>query len=210
MKSTIPDAAIERLPIYLRCLSDLASLGTKCSSDDLATAAGVQSAQVRKDFSYLGSYGTRGVGYDISDLRRQIRKVLGLTRRYPVVVVGAGNLGTALTNYQGLDDWGFQVVAILDIDAAKIGSTVDGLTVEPIRHLEAIAAERGVEIGIITVPAPAAQSIADQLATAGITSILNFAPTVLRPPNGVDVRRVDISTSLGILAYHRTADLSDR
>ena len=210
MKSTIPDAAIERLPIYLRCLADLASVGTKCSSDDLADAAGVQSAQVRKDFSYLGSYGTRGVGYDISDLRRQIRKVLGLTRRYPVVVVGAGNLGTALTNYEGLDDWGFQVVAILDIDAAKIGSTVDGLTVEPIRNLEAITAERGVEIGIITVPAPAAQSIADQLATAGITSILNFAPTVLRPPNGVDVRRVDISTSLGILAYHRTADLSDR
>jgi redox-sensing transcriptional repressor len=206
MKTSIPDATIARLPVYLRCLADLASVDAKCSSDDLAEAAGVRSAQVRKDFSYLGSYGTRGVGYDIDDLGVQIRKVLGLTRGYPVVVIGAGNLGSALTNYEAIDNWGFSVVAILDIDETKIGTPVDGLTVEPIGNLAKIVAERDIEIGIITAPAPAAQGIADQLAAVGISSILNFAPTVIRPPEGVRIHRVDISHALGILAYHRTAD----
>jgi len=175
----------------------------KCSSEQIADAAGVNGAQVRKDFSYLGSYGTRGVGYDIGDLKNQIRKVLGLTRRYPVVVVGAGNLGSALTNYKGFDSWGFDVVAVVDIDAEKIGRPVDGLKVESMNDLPDIVKERGIEIGIIATPASAAQGVANRLAEAGLTSILNLAPTILQAPEKALIRRVDLTTELGILAYHR-------
>jgi len=203
MKSPIPDATVARLPLYLRCLSELGSVDELCSSDDLAAAAGVKSAQVRKDFSYLGSYGTRGVGYDIDDLISQLRKVLGLTSEIPVMIVGAGNLGSALANYKEIDTWGFNIVSIIDIDNARIGEDVDGLTVESVHNIAAIVAQRNIEIGIIAVPAPAAQGIAVRLADAGITSILNFAPTVIQPPEGVDIRRVDIAVSLGILAFRK-------
>ncbi len=203
MKNQIPAATVARLPRYLRCLSDMVDSGANCSSEQLAEVAGVNSAQVRKDFSCLGSSGTRGVGYDINDLRNQIRNVLGLTRTYPVVVVGAGNLGSALTNYKGFEAWGFEVVAVVDIDDAKIGEPVDGLEVESMYRLGEIVEERGIEIGIIATPAIAAQGVANRLADAGITSILNLAPTVLRIPDGVYIRRVDISTEMGILAFHR-------
>ena len=203
MKDPIPDATVARLPLYLRCLSELSSLDEHCSSDDLAAAAGVKSAQVRKDFSYLGSYGTRGVGYDISDLTMQLRKVLGLTREHPVMIVGAGNLGSALANYNGIDTWGFDVASIVDIDDAKIGQDINGLAVESVHDIATIVVERQIEIGVITVPASAAQGIVERLANAGVTSILNFAPTVIHPPDGVNIRRVDIAVSLGILAYHK-------
>jgi len=206
MKATIPAATVERLPVYLRCLSDLATTDQRCSSGDVAAAAGVKSAQVRKDFSYLGSYGTRGVGYDIEDLRSELRKVLGLTRKHPVMIVGAGNLGFALANYKGVAKWGFDIAAIVDIATPKVGRTVDGLTVESVHDLAEIVAERDIEIGMITVPASSAQSVVDRLADAGVTSILNFAPTVIRPPKGVTIRRVDIAVSLGILAFHMNAD----
>lgn len=206
MKSPIPDATVARLPLYLRCLSELGSLDEHCSSDDLATAAGVNSAQVRKDFSYLGSYGTRGVGYGIDDLTAQLRKVLGLGSKTPVMIVGAGNLGSALANYKEIDTWGFDIVSIVDIDEAKIGEKVDGLTVESIEDIAAIVAARSIDIGVITVPARAAQDVAERFADAGITSILNFAPTVIHPPAGVNIRRVDIAVSLGILAYHKAEE----
>jgi redox-sensing transcriptional repressor len=206
MKSPIPDATVARLPVYLRCLSELSSKDEHCSSDDLAAAAGVKSAQVRKDFSYLGSYGTRGVGYDMHDLAMQLRKALGLTRKHPVMIVGAGNLGSALANYKEIDTWGFDVVSIVDIDEMTIGHNVDGLTVESAHDIAEIAAERNIEIGVITVPAQAAQGVAERLADAGITSILNFAPTVIHPPEGVHIRRVDIAVSLGILAFHMTEE----
>jgi len=205
MKVNIPAATVARLPRYLHCLSDMVDSEAKCSSEELATAAGVNSAQVRKDFSYLGSYGTRGVGYDIADLRNQIRKVLGLTRIYPVVIVGAGNLGSALTNYKGFHTWGFRVVALVDIDPTKFGDSVDGLSIESMHDLPTIVAERSIEIGIIATPAAAAQSVVSRLAEAGVTSILNLAPTIIKAPDGVHVRRVDLSTELGILAYHRNA-----
>lgn len=204
MKNPIPAATVARLPVYLRCLSDLESVDDRCSSEDLAAAAGVKSAQVRKDFSYLGSYGTRGVGYNVEDLIRQLRRVLGLTRKHPVMIVGAGNLGSALANYKGINTWGFDVAAIIDIDEATIGQTIDALTVESTHDMARIVSERGIEIGVIAVPAAAAQRIVDRLAAAGVTSILNFAPTVLHPPEGVTIRRVDIAVSLGILAYHGT------
>ena len=206
MKRPIPDATVARLPLYLRCLSELGSVDEHCSSDDLAAAAGVKSAQVRKDFSYLGSYGTRGVGYGIDDLISQLRKVLGLTKEIPVMIVGAGNLGSALANYKEIDTWGFNIVSIVDIDNAKIGQDVDGVTVESARDLAAIVTQRNIEIGIIAVPARAAQGVAMRLADAGITSILNFAPIFIHPPEGVDIRRVDIAVSLGILAFHRAEE----
>ncbi|NHZ70720.1 MAG: redox-sensing transcriptional repressor Rex [Proteobacteria bacterium] len=205
MKGTIPQATVARLPRYLHCLTDMVDSEAKCSSEQLAVAAGVNSAQVRKDFSYLGSYGTRGVGYDISELRSQIRKVLGLTRTYPVVIVGAGNLGSALTNYKGFDAWGFDVVAVVDIDNTKIGDPVDGLKIESANRLAEIVEERGIEIGIIATPASAAQSVANRLAEAGVTSILNLAPTILQTSDEVFIRRVDLSTELGILAFHRNS-----
>lgn len=203
MKDPVPSSTVARLPRYLRCLSDMEAREANCSSEELATAAGVNSAQVRKDFSYLGAYGTRGVGYDIADLSRQIRNVLGLTRTYPVVVIGAGNLGNALTNYGGFRAWGFKVVALVDIDPLKIGEPVDGLTIEPMQDLVRIVEDHSIEIGIIATPAAAAQSTVNRLADAGVTSILNLAPTILKAPDGIQIRRVDLSTELGILAFHR-------
>lgn len=203
MRDSIPAATVARLPRYLRCLSDMASSEAKCSSEELADAAGVNSAQVRKDFQYLGAYGTRGVGYDIDDLSSQIRNVLGLTRPYPVIIVGAGNLGSALTNYGGFRAWGFEVVAVVDIDPTKIGEPIDGLTINAMHDLARVVESHSIEIGIIATPAASAQGAVNRLAEAGVTSILNLAPTILKAPDGVRIRRVDLSTELGILAFHR-------
>jgi redox-sensing transcriptional repressor len=199
----IPEATVARLPIYLRALITLAEDGTlTCSSEELATAAGVNSAKLRKDLSYLGSYGTRGVGYDVEYLRYQIAREIGVTQDWPVVIVGIGNLGHALANYSGFRSRGFRVVALLDADPTRHDEVVAGVDVRPFDELEEIAAEHGVAIGVIATPALAAQDVADRMVTAGITSILNFAPTVLSVPEGVDVRKVDLSIELQILAYH--------
>ena len=202
MKADIPSATVARLPRYLRCLGDLATMATSCSSDQLAVVAGGNAAQVRKDLSYIGSHGTRGVGYDIEDLMATIRTVLGMDRRHPVVIVGAGNFGAALTNYRGFHNWGFEIVAVLDIDSNKIGRPIDGLTIESMERLEDIVANKNVEIGIVATPASAAQHAADRLIDAGVKSILNLAPVVLQTEDDVSIRRVDISTELGILAHH--------
>lgn len=202
MKASIPDATVARLPRYLRCLTDMSYTDGTCSSEDLAQAAGVNSAQVRKDLSFLEVHGTRGVGYDHQELRDQIRKALGLTSIHPVVLIGAGNMGSALANYKGFSTWGFEIVAVLDVDEEKIGTRVDGLTIEPLQRLEDIIAEMGVEIGIIATPPNAAQSISDRLTSSGVKSILNLAPTILKIDDDVSVRRVDLSTELGILAFH--------
>lgn len=202
MTSTIPSATIARLPRYLRCLSDMAATATQCSSDQIAAASGGTAAQVRKDLSYLGSRGTRGVGYDIDQLMAGIREVLGMTRTHPVVIVGAGNLGTALTNYRGFANWGFEIVAIVDVDEQKIGRRIDGLVVESAHRLEEIVSAEEVAIGIIATPPTAAQSAVDRLVASGVKSILNLAPIILKTPDDVTVRRVDLSTELGILAHH--------
>jgi redox-sensing transcriptional repressor len=202
VRNTIPSATVSRLPVYLRCLDELAKRSPTCSSDDVAALAGVNSAQVRKDLSYLGTHGVRGVGYSIDDLKVQIRKALGLDVGYVVVIVGAGNLGSALTNYDGFSKWGFEIAALVDNDPDKIGRDIAGLTVQPFEDLERIVSDRGVSIGVIATPAEHAQPVADRLAAAGIRSILNFAPTVLTVPPQVHVRRVDLSTELQILSYH--------
>jgi redox-sensing transcriptional repressor len=199
----VPEATVARLPVYLRALATLADQGTStCSSEDLAAAAGVNSAKLRKDLSYLGSYGTRGVGYDVDYLRYQIAREIGVTQDWPVVIVGIGNLGHALANFSGFRTRGFRVVALLDADSVRHGEEVAGVDVRPFSDLEEIVSEHGVAIGVISTPAQAAQDVADRMVGAGITSILNFAPTVLSVPVGVDVRKVDLSIELQILAYH--------
>ncbi|HYH35580.1 MAG TPA: redox-sensing transcriptional repressor Rex [Nocardioides sp.] len=199
----IPEATVARLPVYLRALVTLADSGTTtCSSEELARAAGVNSAKLRKDLSYLGSYGTRGVGYDVDYLRYQIAREIGVTQDWPVVIVGIGNLGHALANYSGFRSRGFRVVALLDADPERQDETVAGVTVRPFDDLEEIVGQHSVAIGVIATPAAAAQSVADRMVECGITSILNFAPSVLAVPDGVDVRKVDLSIELQILAYH--------
>ena len=199
----IPEATVARLPVYLRALTTLADEGTAtCSSEELAAAAGVNSAKLRKDLSYLGSYGTRGVGYDVEYLRYQIAREIGVTQDWPVVIVGIGNLGHALANYSGFRSRGFRVVALLDADRSRHDEVVAGVEVRPFDDLEQIVRSDDVAIGVIATPALAAQDVADRMVAAGITSILNFAPTVLAVPEGVDVRKVDLSIELQILAYH--------
>ncbi len=199
----IPEATVARLPVYLRALTTLADDGTRtCSSEDLAAAAGVNSAKLRKDLSYLGSYGTRGVGYDVDYLRYQIAREIGVTQDWPVVIVGIGNLGHALANYSGFRSRGFRVVALLDADPSRTDELVAGVAVRPFDELEQIVRDQDVAIGVIATPALAAQDVADRMVGCGITSILNFAPSVINVPHGVDVRKVDLSIELQILAYH--------
>src|SRR3954466_9635748 len=199
----IPEATVARLPVYLRALTTLAEQGTAtCSSEELAAAAGVNSAKLRKDLSYLGSYGTRGVGYDVDYLRYQIAREIGVTQDWPVVIVGIGNLGHALANFSGFRSRGFRVVALLDADPDRRGERVSGIEVRDFADLDSIVREHGVAIGVIATPASAAQDVADQMVGAGIRSILNFAPTVIAVPDDVDVRKVDLSIELQILAYH--------
>ncbi len=199
----IPEATVARLPLYLRALTALSERSVPTvSSEELAGAAGVNSAKLRKDFSYLGSYGTRGVGYDVEYLVYQISRELGLTQDWPVVIVGIGNLGAALANYGGFASRGFRVAALIDADSSMTGKQVAGIAVQHVDDLETIIDTNGVSIGVITTPGGAAQQVCDRLVAAGVTSILNFAPTVLNVPEGVDVRKVDLSIELQILAFH--------
>jgi redox-sensing transcriptional repressor len=172
------------------------------SSEALAAAAGVGSAKLRKDLSHLGSYGTRGVGYDVEYLVYQISRVLGLTQHYRVVIVGVGNLGHALANYAGFGTRGFEIAALVDADPRRAGEAVGGLEIQPLDDLEMIVKENEVSIGVIATPAAAAQQVCDRLVACGVTSVLNFAPTVLSVPETVDVRKVDLSIELQILAFH--------
>ena len=193
----IPEATVARLPVYLRSLLEVASDGqATISSERLAEMAGVNAAKVRKDLSYLGSYGTRGVGYDVEYLLFQMNRELGLTQDWPVVIVGIGNLGHALANFSGFRSRGFRVVALLDADPQRHQEHVAGIDVRPFDDLEEIVAEHGVAIGVISTPANAAQDVADAMVEAGISSILNFAPTVIAVPDGVDVRKVSDRTFL--------------
>jgi redox-sensing transcriptional repressor len=199
----IPDATVARLPEYLRILLDLLQSGThNVSSEELADLAGVNAAKVRKDLSYLGTYGTRGVGYEVEYLIYQVRRELGLTHDWPVVIVGAGNLGQALAGYGGFGERGFPVAGIVDVDDAKIDTVIGGVRVRRLSELPAIVATHHVSIGVITTPGAAAQEAADLLVKAGVTSILNFAPMVLSVPSTVTVRKVDLAVELQILSYY--------
>jgi redox-sensing transcriptional repressor len=203
-KSRIPEATVSRLPVYFRALMELSGDEVATvSSERLAELSGVNAAKLRKDLSYLGSYGTRGVGYDVGFLVEQVGRELGMTRDWPVVIVGLGNLGRALANYRGFDNRGFRVAALVDADPALVGERVGDLEVRHIDDLPAIAAEQELAVGIVATTAAAAQDVADRLVRAGVTAILNFAPVVLNVPEHVSLRKVDVSNELQILTFYQ-------
>ena len=199
----IPPASVARLTIYLRALNSLLAEGIeRASSEELADAAGVNSSMLRKDLSYLGSYGTRGVGYDVPYLNRQISIAIGLTLDWRVAIIGAGNLGRALAGYPGFGSRGFEIVALFDADQLVVGSEVGYLRVSDVDDLETVLQRTRTNMVVLSVPAAVAQELCDRVVAAGISSILSFAPVVLQVPPRVQVRKVDMSTELQILAYH--------
>src|SRR4051794_27967414 len=182
-RTAISEATVARLPVYLRVLTALAESGVATvSSDVLAEAAGVGPAKLRKDLSHLGSYGTRGVGYDVEYLVYQISRALGLTQHYAVVIIGVGNLGHALANYAGFATRGFRIAALVDADPRLVGEQVNGMAIRHLDDLETVIGEEDVAIGVIATPGGAAQAVCDRLVAAGVTSVLNFAPSVLAVP----------------------------
>jgi redox-sensing transcriptional repressor len=200
---TVPEATVARLAVYLRALSAIAERGTTTvSSEELAEAAGVNSAKLRKDLSHLGSYGTRGVGYEVGTLVDQLSRALGLHEDRAVALVGIGNLGHALAGYAGFASRGFRIAALFDADPATVGETIDGLTVRDVTEISSVVPAHGVSIGVIATPAGAAQDVCDSLVDAGVTSVLNFAPAVVTVPAGVDLRKVDLAIELQILSFH--------
>jgi redox-sensing transcriptional repressor len=208
----VPEAAVARLAVYLQVLTSLIEQGVKTiASEELAGIAGVNSAKLRKDLSYVGSYGTRGVGYDTARLVEHIQRLLGLTRQQSVAVVGIGNLGHALANYGGFPVRGFPVQALFDVDEDLIGISVGGLPVDHIDRIPEVCAEQEITIGVICTPEAVAQSVCDLLVVGGIRCILNFAPRVLQVPEDVEVRTVDLAIEMQILSFHeaRRGDVSD-
>ena len=208
----IPEATVARLPVYLRSLLELADeRATTIFSERLAEMAGVNAAKVRKDLSYLGSYGTRGVGYDVEYLLFQMSRELGLNQDWPVVIAGVGNLGQALANYAGFRDRGFPIAALVDADRSKVGAVVAGVEVRHIDDLPELAGDGSIAIGIIATPAAAAQDVADRMVEAGVESILNFAPAVITVPEHTSLRKVDLAVELQILSFYqqrRTSSLA--
>lgn len=199
----LPAATIARLPVYLRELNLLSRSGVeRVSSVALAEAVGVTPSKLRKDLSHLGSYGTRGVGYDIARLQAQIGREVGSTQEWPVVIVGIGNLGRALAGYSGFSNRGFRIVALVDPNPALVGTAVNGVAISDLADLEDVVARTKAAIAVLATPAEAAQAVADRLVAQGVTSILNFAAAVLAVPDRVTVRNVDLGQELQILAYH--------
>lgn len=194
---------IRRLSIYSRCLAQLEEDGVKTvSSQELAERFHLNSAQVRKDLAYFGEFGIRGIGYYVANLRAELSKILGLDREWRLALVGFGNLGSALFRYRGFARGGFRVAAIVDDDPAKAGRVVDGLQILPVSELARAVRQSGIQVGVIAVPADAAQLVADRLVAAGVRAILNFAPTRLTVPRDVRLQNVDLSIELENLSFH--------
>ncbi|MGQ9674264.1 MAG: redox-sensing transcriptional repressor Rex [Chloroflexota bacterium] len=209
----ISEATVSRLPTYVACLAKLADEGVLIvSSHELSKSAGVSAAQLRKDLSYLGDFGVRGLGYEVKELLRQITRYLGLTRQWSIAIVGFGKLGSALANYPGFAEKNFRVVAVFDNDPKKIGGKVsDGeLEIYPVEELDRVIKEKGVDLAIITTPVSAAQQVADRLVAAGVKSILKFAPLPLMVPDDVVIREVDLATEMQILSFYETLRGSQR
>lgn len=200
----VPEATIKRLSIYMRVLKDLERKGVEViSSAELADICGVNAAQIRKDLTYFGEFGIRGVGYYVKELHFDIRKVLGLNQRRNVALVGVGNLGRALLSYRNFSEHGYNFAAAFDVDPAKIGTALPGgVVVHALDDMPRVSAEREIDVAILTTPAEAAQSAADRIVAAGIKGILNFAPTQIQVPEGVKVKKVDLTTEFDNLVYH--------
>ncbi len=199
----IPEATVMRLSIYSRYLHQLLEDGVNTvASGDIASGVGVSSAQVRKDLAYFGEFGTRGVGYKVEELYGHLMKILGLDQNWNVIIIGAGKLGSALALYKGFEDRGFKVTTILDVDENRIMNQIGDVTVESLNLLEERVREQGIKVGVVTVPAAAAQDVTDQLIAAGVKAILNFSPRVLKVPNDVILRNVDLSVNLEVLSFN--------
>jgi redox-sensing transcriptional repressor len=199
----IPEMTIRRLSIYTRCLLQLEEDGVKTvSSQELAERFNLNSAQVRKDLAYFGEFGVRGIGYYVAGLKAELQRILGLDREWAVVLVGFGNLGSALFHYKGFTRQGFKVVAIVDENPAKIGREVERVPVIASRDMAREVKARGIQIAILAVPVEAAQAVTDELVAAGIRAVLNFAPTRLRVPRDVRLKNVDLSIELETLSFY--------
>ena len=207
MDQPVSEATVRRLPIYLRSLVELAAQDVvSVASGRLARLVGVNPATLRRDLASLGISGTRGVGYDVKYLLFEVSVVLGGNQEWPVAVVGAGNLGRALANYQGLASRGFPVRVLFVVDPDLVGTDVSGIAVEHVDRLDELVAELGITVGVIATGADAAQAVADRLVDAGVTSILNFTADPLKVPEHVVVRRVDLATELQILSFYKRRD----
>ncbi len=194
---------VRRLSVYSRCLAQLEEDGVKTiSSQELAARFHLNSAQVRKDLAYFGEFGIRGIGYDISTLRAELQRILGVDREWRVVLVGFGNLGSALFHYRGFARQGFRIAAIVDDDPAKVGRPAGGLTILPLAELPRAVKAQGIQIGVVAVPAEVAQGVADRLVAAGVRAILNFAPARVKVPRDVRLQNVDLSIELENLSFH--------
>ena len=200
--TNIPPATVQRLPLYLQCLDQIDTNSVGISSKKIAEIAKVNDAQVRRDLSYLGTLGTRGVGYDVITLRKQLELELGLVDGLSAIIVGIGNLGSALAEYGGFKEKGFKIVGLFDEDTKKLNKQIAGLTVNPLSKMKDVCDKYNVAIGIIATPEEVAEEIADKLVDSGIKSILNFAPAMLKNKPGIQIRSVDLSQELQILSYY--------
>ena len=201
----IAESTVRRLSLYLRFLEDFEQRGLETiSSDELARRGGTTSAQVRKDLSFFGSFGKRGLGYSVPELSRQIREIMGLGRDWRVVIVGAGKIGAALAQYRGFSQRGFQIVAVYDSSSEKIGRPWDGHTIRDIRELDRDASRDRIDIAVLTVPAEAAQATLDRIVKSGIKAVLNFAPVQLQAPADVAVKTVNMAMELESLSFALT------
>jgi len=199
----IPEATIIRLSVYSRHLTEVDRKGIiTTSSGDIAEGVGVSPAQVRKDLAYFGEFGTRGVGYNVKDLRQHILRILGLSVDWSVCLVGAGNLGLALSTYKGFRERGFIITSIFDSDPKKVGTMIGNVEVLPINQLQEAGKQNRTQIGIVAVPAAAAQEIVDQLIEMKVKAILNFAPVVLNVPPEIELRNVDLAVNLEVLTFN--------
>ena len=198
----IADSTVRRLSLYLRFLEDFEHRGhATVSSESLATRGGTTSAQVRKDLSFFGSFGKRGLGYPVADLAGKLRDILGLNRRYRLAVVGAGKIGSALVRYRGFRQRGFDIVVMFDSDPAKVGGEVEGMPVRDAERIEDYLTAEPVDMGVIVVPGDQAQRVADRLVGCGVKAILNFAPAPLAVPDDVALKNVNLALELEALSF---------
>jgi len=199
----IPEIVIRRLPLYLRVLNRLADDGrTLTSSQELGDTLGISSTQIRKDLSYFGEFGKQGTGYGVRYLRDQLRQILQVDRRWNLVLIGAGDLGRAILRYNGFQEGGFSIVAVLDNDQEKIGRQIGKLKVQDVAKLPEVIAEHGVQIAVIAVPASEAQEVAEALVNAGVNAILTYAPITLSLPDHIRVEYIDPLIGLQTMAYY--------
>ncbi|MFQ5533118.1 MAG: redox-sensing transcriptional repressor Rex [Candidatus Methylomirabilales bacterium] len=198
----IPEKAIARLSIYLRCLEELVTDGmTTVSSQQLAERFGLNSAQVRKDLAYFGQFGVRGLGYYTKELKNNLERILGLNQKWEVALIGLGNLGSALLKYRGFQQRGFRISLVFDIDPNKVGRRIGRIPVSHVERIVPLLRRRRIKMAVIATPARSAQAVTDQLVAAGVNAILNFAPTQLSVPKGIKVQNVDLSVMLKTLSF---------